>query len=145
MATTGHALPRTLRLSAVVWLAASVLLLIAAGSFLLSFRTQQQDRVGLIGMAALMVGLAALQVYLVLRLRHGKRSAREMLTTVAVIAGIPILVRGVPGLWLIATVMLLAVVPLWLPASNRYFQEREPKARKTRTREPRPPQQHGRS
>ncbi|WP_035775733.1 hypothetical protein [Arthrobacter sp. H5] len=119
--------PVTLKAAIAVWLVVSILFLIAAGSFLVSAQLQEQDRFGLIGLGVLMAVLALLQLFLVLRLRRGKRSARELLSTVGVIVGLPILVRSTPGLSVIAVVMLVAVVPLWLPPSNHWFQKISPK------------------
>lgn len=123
-------LPLTVRAAIALWLVVSVLLLVAAGSFAVSSAVQQMDRTGLFGLAGLLAALAVFQLFLVLRLRRGHRSARELLTTVAIIVGIPILVRGVPGLSVVTVVMLLSAGLLWLPQSNAYFQLTEPRERK---------------
>ncbi len=124
--------PRTLRAASALWLVAAVLLLVAAGSFAGSAALPGSDSTALAGLAAVLGALAVLQLVLLLRLRRGRRSARELLSTVGIIAGLPVLVRGTPGLSVIAVVMLLAVVLMWLPASSAYFKVADPKARKKR-------------
>ncbi|WP_159800904.1 hypothetical protein [Arthrobacter zhaoguopingii] len=124
--------PRTLRAASLLWLVAAVLLLVSAGSFAGSAALPGSDSTALTGLAAVLGALAVLQLVLLLRLRRGRRSARELLSTVGIIAGLPVLVRGTPGLSVIAVVMLLAVVLMWLPASSAYFQVTDPKARKKR-------------
>ncbi|TKV29412.1 hypothetical protein FDK12_00210 [Arthrobacter sp. NamB2] len=122
--------PFTLRAALVLWLAIAVLLLIAAGTFLTSAAVQDLDRAGFIGLGALFGALAVLQLVLLLPLRRGRRSARELLSTIGIIVGVPILVRGTPGLSLIAGVMLVAVLLMWLPQSSDFFQLTQPKAKK---------------
>ncbi|MHA7153947.1 hypothetical protein [Arthrobacter sp. TMN-50] len=116
-------LPWTLKLGIFVWLVVGVLFLVASGSFLVSARLQEQDRAGLVGLGVVMGVLALLQFFLVFRLRRGKRSARELLTTLGIIVGLPVLLRGTPGLSVVAVVMLLAMVPLWLPPSGAWLQK----------------------
>lgn len=105
----------------------SVLFLVAAGSFLLSAATQEIDRAGLIGLGAFLGALAVLQLVLALVLRRGKRSARELLTTIGLIVGVPILVRRTPGLSAVCVVMLVGVALMWLPPSAAWFQRISPK------------------
>lgn len=105
----------------------SFLFLIAAGSFLLSAATQEIDRAGLVGLGALLGALAIIQLVLVLGLRRGKRGARELLTTIALVVGVPILVRRTPGLSVVCVVMLIGVVLMWLPTSSAWFQRISPK------------------
>lgn len=119
--------PLTIKAAIAVWLVVSVLFLIAAGSFLVSAQLQDRDQAGLVGLGILMAALAAVQLILLLQLLRGKRSGRELLTTVGIIAALPVLVRGTPGLSAIAVVTLLAVALLWLPASNAWFQQIDPK------------------
>lgn len=115
-------LPWTLKLAVIVWLVVAVLFLVAAGSFLGSAQLQEQDRAGLVGLGVVLGVLALLQFFLVFRLRRGKRSARELLTTIGIIVGLPVLLRGTPGLSVVAVVMLLAIVPLWMPPSSAWLQ-----------------------
>ncbi|MHA7277843.1 hypothetical protein ACX80O_15175 [Arthrobacter sp. Hz1] len=115
-------LPWTLRLGIAVWLVVGTLFLVASGSFLVSARLQEQDRAGLMGLGVVMGVLALLQFFLVFRLRRGKRSARELLTSMGIIVGLPVLLRGTPGLSVVAVVMLVAIVPLWLPPSGAWLQ-----------------------
>ncbi|WP_247826969.1 hypothetical protein [Arthrobacter antioxidans] len=122
--------PFTLRAAVVLWLVIAVLLLIAAGTFITSSAVQDGDRAGFIGLGALFGALAVLQLLLLFPLRRGRRSARELLSTIGIIAGVPIVVRGTPGLSLVAGAMLVAVLLMWLPQSSDYFQLTQPKARK---------------
>ncbi|AUZ89081.1 hypothetical protein CVO76_16655 [Arthrobacter agilis] len=122
--------PFTLRAAIVLWLVIAVLLLIAAGTFITSAAMQDLDRAGFIGLGALFGALAVLQLILLLPLRRGRRSARELLSTIGIIVGVPIIVRGTPGLSLIAGAMLVAVLLMWLPQSSDYFQLTQPKAKK---------------
>lgn len=121
--------PTTLKIATAVWLVVSTLMLVAAGSFVVSAQLQERDRAGLMGLGILFTVLALVLLFLILRLQRGKRSARELLTTVGAIAGIPVLVRGTPGLSAIAVVMLFAVVLLWLPPTSQWFQRIDPKPR----------------
>jgi hypothetical protein len=98
-----------LRAASALWLVSGVLLLVAAGSFAASAALPGSDRAGLTGLAAVLGALAVVQLVLVVGLRRGKRSARELLTTGGIIAGLPVLVRGTPGLSVIAVLVLLAV------------------------------------
>ncbi|WP_026548980.1 hypothetical protein [Arthrobacter sp. Br18] len=122
--------PFTLRAAVTVWLVVGVLLLIAGGTFLFSAAAQEQDRAGFLGLGIVLAVLAAVQLALLMRLRRGRRSARELLTTLGIIAGVPVLVRGTPGLSAIAVAMLVAVLLMWLPQSSDYFQLTEPKAKR---------------
>ena len=122
--------PFTLRAAVVLWLVIAVLLLVAAGTFLASSSARDGVSAGFIGLGALFGALAVLQLLLLLPLRRGRRSARELLSTIGIIAGVPIVVRGTPGLSLIAGAMLVAVLLMWLPQSSDYFQLTQPKAKK---------------
>ena len=119
--------PLTIRAAIAVEVLVSVLFLIAAASFLISAAAQEIDRAGLIGLGALLGGLAVVQLVLVLGLRRGKRGARELLTTIGLIVGVPILVRRTPGLSVVCVVMLIGVVLMWLPTSTAWFQRISPK------------------
>jgi hypothetical protein len=122
--------PFPLRAAIALWLVVAVLLLVAAGTFITSAAVQDLDRAGFIGLGTLLGALAILQLLLLLPLRRGRRSARELLSTIGIIAGVPVVVRGTPGLSLIAVGMLVAVLLLWLPQSSAFFQQTQPKARK---------------
>ncbi len=122
--------PFTLRAALVLWLVIAVLLLVAAVAFVTSAAIQDLERAGSIGLGALFGAIAVLLLLLLLPLRRGRRSARELLSTVGIIVGVPIIVRGTPGLSLIAGAMLIAVLLMWLPQSSDFFQLTQPKARK---------------
>ncbi|THJ66478.1 hypothetical protein E8P82_08445 [Arthrobacter echini] len=130
MARTLPPRPFTLRAALAVWLVIAVLLLVAAATFISSAALQNLDRAGSIGLGSLFGVVAILQLVLLLPLRRGRRSAREMLSTIGILLGVPILVRGTPGLSLIAGAMLLAVLLMWLPQSSDYFQLTQPKAKR---------------
>ncbi|MCC9203862.1 hypothetical protein [Arthrobacter sp. zg-Y769] len=132
----GTPVPRTpppgiIRAAAAAWLVAAVLVATAGVSFIVSARTQHQDSTALTLLGALALVLAALSAYSVLRLRSGKRSARETLSSIGVIAGFPLLFRG-PALVAVGLILLACTALLWLPQSNRFFQLRDPKKRKGR-------------
>ncbi|MCC3272646.1 hypothetical protein MUK71_13055 [Arthrobacter zhangbolii] len=128
--------PPILRIAAATWLVAAALLGTAGVSFIVSARTQHQDSTALILLGALVLVLSAVSVYSVLRLRAGKRSARETLTSIALIAGFPLLFRG-PTLIAVGVILLASAALLWMPASNRFFQQRDPRKRPAGTRIPR--------
>ncbi|MCC3290205.1 hypothetical protein [Arthrobacter sp. zg-Y1110] len=123
--------PRIIRAAAAAWLAAAALVATAGVSFIISARTQHQDSAALTLLGTLALVLAALSAYSVLRLRSGKRSARETLSSIGVIAGFPLLFRG-PALVAVGLVLLACTALLWLPQSSRYFQLRDPRKRKGR-------------
>ncbi|MFJ6279727.1 hypothetical protein [Arthrobacter subterraneus] len=118
--------PLTIRAAIAVEVLVSVLFLIAGGSFLISAGAQEIDRAGLIGLGVLLGALAVIQLVLVLGLRRGKRGARELLTTIGFVVGIPILVRRTPGLSVVSAVMLLGVLLMWVPTSTAWFQQISP-------------------
>ena len=120
--------PQMIRAAAAAWLLAAAVLAAAGISFMVSARTQHEDATGLNMLGALALVLAAVSAYGVVRLRSGKRSARETLTTIGVIAGVPLLFRG-PALIAAGMVLLIAAALLWLPQSNRFFHVRDPKKR----------------
>ncbi|KQO03732.1 MULTISPECIES: hypothetical protein [unclassified Arthrobacter] len=122
--------PFTLRAAIILWLVISVLLAVAAGSFIASAVMEDSDRAGFIGLGTLFGALAVLQLILLLPLRRGRRGGRELLSTIGIIVGVPIIVRGTPGLSLVAVAMLVAVLLMWLPQSSDYFQLTQPKAKK---------------
>lgn len=118
--------PRVIRLAAAAWLVAAALLAAAGVSFVVSARTQHQDSAALTMLGILVLVLAAVSMYSVLRLRSGRRSARETLTSIGLIAGFPLLLRG-PALIAVGMVLLACAAVLWLPDSNRFFRLRDPK------------------
>lgn len=122
--------PFTLRAAIILWLVISVLLAVASGSFIASAVMEDSDRAGFIGLGTLFGALAVLQLILLLPLRRGRRGGRELLSTIGIIVGVPIIVRGTPGLSLVAVAMLVAVLLMWLPQSSDYFQLTQPKAKK---------------
>ncbi|KAD4060275.1 hypothetical protein GD627_04285 [Arthrobacter yangruifuii] len=123
--------PSIIRMAAAAWLVAAVLVATAGVSFIVSARTQHQDSTGLIMLGILALALALLSAYSVLRLWSGKRSARETLSSIGVIAGVPLLFRG-PALVAVGLLLLACTVLLWLPASNRFIQLRDPRKRRSR-------------
>jgi hypothetical protein len=76
----------------------------AAGQYVLA---------GLTGVLTLATGTGAIQLI------RGRRSAVGLLTGVAVIVGIPLIVRGHPALIAIAVVLLAGAALLWLPPVRR--------------------------
>ena len=118
-----------MRAASAAWIAAAALVAVAGVSFLVSAATQHRDGAALTALAVLVLGVAVVIGFCVLRLRAGKRSARESLTTVGLIVGIPLLLRG-PALIAVGFLLLVCVLMLWLPQSNRFFQERDPKSRR---------------
>ncbi|UWX96558.1 hypothetical protein N2K95_12985 [Arthrobacter zhaoxinii] len=123
--------PGIIRAAGAAWLVAALLVAVAGVSFIVSARTQHQDSAALTLLGILALVLAAVSAYSVLRLRSGKRSARETLSSIGVIAGFPFLFRG-PALVAVGVVLLACTALLWLPQSNKYFQLRDPKKRKAR-------------
>lgn len=122
-------LPSIIRAASGAWLAAAFLVGAAGISFIVSARTQHRDAAALTGLGCVVLAVALLIAFTILRLRTGKRSARETLTTVGLIVGVPLLFRG-PALIALAALLLLCVLILWLPQSSRFFQERDPKVRR---------------
>lgn len=124
-------MPGSMRLAFLAWLVSAVVLALAGGSFLFTAQTQRQDSQGLLTLGVLGVALGVLTAFYALRLRHGKRSSRETLTTLGLIAGVPLLFRG-PSLMALGVLLLACAALLWLPSSGRYFAARDPKAPKRR-------------
>ncbi|MET4058684.1 divalent metal cation (Fe/Co/Zn/Cd) transporter [Arthrobacter sp. UYP6] len=122
-------LPTIIRAASAAWLAAGALVALAGISFIVSARTQHRDGAALTGLGLVVLAVSAVIAFYALRLRTGKRSGRETLTTVGMIVGIPLLFRG-PALVAVGALLLMCVLLLWLPQSNRFFQERDPKARR---------------
>lgn len=110
------------------WGVVTVLFLALAVAFLVAGLTGRTDVVpgaaldgatgqyvlaGLTGVLTLATGAGAIQ------LMRGRRNAVGLLTGVAVIVGIPLIVRGNPALIAIAAVLLAGAALLWLPPVRR--------------------------
>ncbi|MBB5749717.1 hypothetical protein [Micrococcus sp. TA1] len=110
------------------WGAVTALFLLLATAFLVAGLTGRTDVVpetpldgaagqyvlaGLTGVLTVATGIGAVQ------LMRGRRSAAGLLTGVAVIVGIPLVVRGNPALIAIAAVLLAGAALLWLPPVRR--------------------------
>ncbi len=120
-------MPGSLRWGFWLWIAVSGLLALSAAAIYVQALTQRSNPASAIGFAGLLVVVAVLQVVFALRLPRGKRVAREMLTTIGLIGGIPLFFRGLSSIWVVAALMVAAVVLLWLPASSRFFRLQDPK------------------
>lgn len=120
-----------MRLAAAAWLVAAVVLALAGGSFLFTAQTQRQDSQGLLTLGILGIALGVLTAFYALRLRAGKRSSRETLTTLGLIAGVPLLFRG-PSLMALGALLLACAMLLWLPQSTRFYSQTDPKVRRRR-------------
>lgn len=79
----------------------------------LSGRPGQFVLAGLFGLLTLVAGTGTAQ------LLRSRRSAVGILTGIAVICGVPMLIRGAPLLVIFAVVLLLGAALLWLPAVRR--------------------------
>jgi len=128
---TGTPLPGTMRIASVAWLVAAVVLILAGGSFLFTAQTQRQDSQGLLSLGILGIALGLLTGFYALRLRRGKRSSRETLTTLGLIVGVPLLFRG-PSLMALGLLLLFCSALLWMPQSSRFYALRDPVVRKRR-------------
>lgn len=124
-------MPATMRLATAAWLVAAVVLILAGGSFLFTAQTQRQDSQGLLTLGILGIALGALTAFYALRLRRGKRSSRETLTTLGLIAGVPLLFRG-PSLIALGALLLACAALLWLPRSTRFYATTDPRVRRRR-------------
>ena len=122
-------LPGIIRAASGAWLALAALVAAAGVSFMVSAQTQHRDGAALTGLGTVVLAVALVMAFYALRLKTGKRSGRETLTTVGLILGMPLLFRG-PALVAAGAALLLCVLLLWLPQSSRFFQERDPKARR---------------
>lgn len=122
-------LPGIIRAASTAWLIAGALVALAGLSFIVSARTQHRDGAALTGLGIVVLAVSLVIGFYTLRLRTGKRSGRETLTTVGMILGIPLLFRG-PALVAVGALLLICVLLLWLPQSSRFFQERDPKVRR---------------
>ncbi|MBF4993961.1 hypothetical protein ITX31_07535 [Arthrobacter gandavensis] len=131
MSKTHPPMPAAMRLATAAWLVAAVVLILAGGSFLFTAQTQRQDSQGLLTLGILGIALGALTAFYALRLRRGKRSSRETLTTLGLIAGVPLLFRG-PSLMALGALLLACAVLLWLPQSSRFYAATDPRVRRGR-------------
>ncbi|GAA1130486.1 hypothetical protein [Citricoccus alkalitolerans] len=128
------ATPTTLKVARWWWLIATAVFALVATAFLLSglnapagtagrldlatpeaTPTGQFVLAGLAGVLALATGTGAVQ------LLRSRRSAVGLLTGVAVIVGIPLIVRGHPLLLALAMVLLAGAALLWIPPLRRFL------------------------
>lgn len=77
--------------------------------------TGQYVLAGLAGVLAVASGIGTVQ------LLRSRRGALGLLTGVAVIVGIPLIVRGHPALIALAAVLLTGAALLWVPAVRRFL------------------------
>lgn len=129
--STGTPLPGTMRIASVAWIVAAAVLILAGGSFLFTAQTQRQDSQGLLSLGILGIALGLLTGFYAFRLRRGKRSSRETLTTLGLIVGVPLLFRG-PSLMALGLLLLFCAALLWMPQSGRFYALRDPVVRKRR-------------
>ncbi|MEW1979349.1 hypothetical protein AB0333_00275 [Citricoccus sp. NPDC079358] len=128
------ATPTTLKVARWWWTVATAVFALVATAFLLSglnaptgtaggldlaapeaTTTGQFVLAGLAGVLALATGTGAVQ------LLRSRRSAIGLLTGVAVIVGIPLIVRGHPLLLVLALVLLAGAALLWSPPVRRFL------------------------
>ena len=125
-------LPLTLRLAVGWWTVLAAALL---GLGITSWgNSKLLDNRGPSGLVALGVLLALLGLgvgYGAWRLSRGKLAGRAWLTTIGLIGGVPLILRG-PRLGIVGATLLIGVVLLWLPPSLAYFKEQSRAARAER-------------
>ncbi len=128
-------LPVTLRV-AVIWWAVVALALLGFGiaSWGNSRLLAGGSRSGLIALALLLALLAIGVGYGAWRLLRGQLAGRAWLTTMGLIGGVPLVLRG-PRLGILGATLLIGVVLLWLPPSLAYFKEQARAARAARQAE----------
>lgn len=128
-------LPVTLRVAVVWW---AVLALVLLGFGIASWGNSRLlaggSRSGLVALALLLALLAVGVGYGAWRLLRGQLAGRAWLTTMGLIGGIPLVLRG-PRLGVLGATLLIGVVLLWLPQSMAYFKEQSRAARATRQAE----------
>lgn len=126
--------PRTLKVARWWWAVATVLFALIAAVFVLAglnttagsaggfdvaapetTPTGQYVLAGLAGVLAIATGMGTIQ------LLRSRRGALGLLTGVAVIVGIPLIVRGHPALIALAAVLLAGAALLWVPAVRRFL------------------------
>ncbi len=120
-------MPRSLRWGFWLWIVVAGLLALSAVTIYFQATTQNSNPASAIGFAGLLTVVAVLQVIFTLRLPRGKRVAREMLTTIGLIGGIPLFFRGLSSTWVVAALMVIAVALLWFPDSSKFFRTLDPK------------------
>lgn len=123
--TASRPIPRIVAASFWAWLAGAALLGVAAVTLFVNSAASGVDKVGMPMLAGLCLALGGLIAWWAVRLRSGRRSSREMLTTLALIGGVPLLFRGVAVLWVVSAVLIAAAAVLWLPSANRFFGPRK--------------------
>lgn len=128
------ATPATLKVARWWWAVATAVFALIAVAFLLaglnapagaaggldaaapeSTPTGQFVLAGLVGVLALASAIGTVQLV------RSRRSAASLLTGVAVIVGIPLIVRGHPALIALAAVLLAGAALLWWPAVRRFL------------------------
>lgn len=128
-------LPVTLRVAVIWW---AVLALALLGFGLASWGNSRLlvggSRSGLVALAFLLAVLAVGVGYGAWRLLRGQLAGRAWLTTMGLIGGIPLVLRG-PRLGVLGATLLIGVVLLWLPQSMDYFKEQSRAARSARKAE----------
>lgn len=128
-------LPVTLRVAVVWW---AVLALVLLGFGIASWGNSRLlaggSRSGLVALALLLALLAVGVGYGAWRLLRGQLAGRAWLTTMGLIGGIPLVLRG-PRLGILGATLLIGVVLLWLPQSMDYFKEQSRAARSVRKAE----------
>lgn len=103
----------------------------AVAAFLNSDIAGTTSPVGFIGIGLLLSALAVILMIGTWRLWRGQLYGRTMLVTFGLIGGLPLLFRG-PRLLPIAVALLVGVVLLYLPASQRFFKSQVDEARAKR-------------
>lgn len=128
-------LPATLRVAVGWWAVLAIALLgFGVASWGNSRLLDGGSRSGLMALAMLLALLAVGVGYGAWRLLRGQLAGRAWLTTMGLIGGIPLLVRG-PRLGVLGATLLIGVVLLWLPQSMAYFKEQSRAARAARQAE----------
>lgn len=128
-------LPATLRVAVAWW---AVLSLVLLGFGVASWGNARLlaggSRSGLMALALLLALLALGVGYGAWRLVRGHVAGRAWLTTMGLIGGLPLVLRG-PRLGILGATLLIGVVLLWLPPSLAYFREQARAARAARQAE----------
>lgn len=125
-------LPLTLRLAVGWWtVLAAALLGLGIASWGNSKLLDDRGPSGLVALGVLLALLGLGVGYGAWRLSRGKLAGRAWLTTIGLIGGVPLILRG-PRLGVIGATLLIGVVLLWLPPSLAYFKEQSRAARAER-------------
>lgn len=125
-------LPVTLRVAVWWWGAAAVVVAAFGIASLAGSDPVGGERLGLVSLAILLLGLATVIAVGAWQLARGRLGGRGTLTTFGVMAGVPMLVSGGLRLTAVGVALLVGVVPLWLPPSLRFFKEQSRAARADR-------------